>query len=257
MRTTSLLCLAAGLLLLASPSMAAEFVESVEAAQGKASYDSHSALHADLTVEFGGKTVIDGELTMDTPGGKVRLAQNTGALAIFDGTDAWLAPADAEFPGARFHVLTWSYFLAVPMKLSDPGTHVEALGRLPLVDGQATETAKLTFGDGVGDTPDDWYILYRDAETHRLAAMAYIVTFGKSAEQAEEEPHAIVYGGWQEIDGVWLPTDWTFYNWSREQGAHGDPLGHVKLKNLHFVDFDATWFTAPTGAKKLDPPPKV
>ena len=31
-----------------------------------------------------------------------------------------------------------------------------------------------------GDAPRDWYILYRDPQSDRLRAMAYIVTYGKA-----------------------------------------------------------------------------
>ena len=209
---------------------AADWVGKIEKAHNKRTYSQHGALVADLVVEFGGNTLVDGRLGMDTPGGKTRLelssGEHAGSVLVFDGSDAWLAPAGSGFQGGRFHVLTWSYFLAAPMKLSDEGTHVEPLGELPFMGGQSLDAAKLTFGDGVGDSPDDWYILYRDAKTKRLAGMAYIVTFGKDLETAEEEPHAIVYGGWEEVKGVWLSTDWTFYNWTREEGVISDPIGH-------------------------------
>lgn len=237
----------------------ASWVDQIEAAHNKNAYSAQAALAADLEVQFRGRVLVDGRLVMDTPGGKVRLeltgGEHAGDVMVFDGSQAWLAPGDSEFPGARFHVLTWSYFLAAPMKLSDEGTRVEHLGRLPLLDGTEADAAKLTFGAGVGDSPDDWYILYRDADTDRLAGMAYIVTFGKSLEAAEKEPHAIVYRGWKEIDGVWLSTDWSFYNWSEDQGVFGEAIGHVTLDNVRFVPFDAETFRAPEGAKEQPAPP--
>ena len=255
--TGSVLCLAA-LLMTALPA-SADWIGDIESAHNKAAYAQHQAWVADLVGEFGGNTLVDGRLTMDTPGGKTRIELTGGAhegdVMVFDGSEAWLAPADSEFGGARFHVLTWSYFLAAPMKLSDEGTHVEPEGELPFQGGRELEAAKLTFGDGVGDSPDDWYILYRDHETNRLVGMAYIVTFGKSQDKAEEEPHAVVYDGWKEVNGVWLSTEWTFYNWSLEKGVFGDPIGHVKLDNLRFAEFAAEAFQAPEGAKAQPAPP--
>ena len=257
-RFVPIACLALTLLTLFALPASGDWVGKIEAAHDKSTYSEHGALEADLVVEFGGNTLVDGRLTMDTPGGKTRLeitgGENAGSVLVFDGSDAWISPADSGFQGGRFHVLTWSYFLAAPMKLSDEGTHVETLGQLPFTDGQSLDAAKLTFGDGVGDSPDDWYILYRDDQTHRLVGMAYIVTFGTSLEKAEEEPHAIVYDGWQEVNGVWLSTDWTFYNWTLEDGVTGDPIGHVKLQNLRFVEFDAEAFTAPSGSKAMPAP---
>ncbi|MDA8018707.1 MAG: hypothetical protein MPN21_14795 [Thermoanaerobaculia bacterium] len=247
------------LALVAALPASADWVGKIESAHNKETYSQQGALTADLVVEFGGSTLIDGRLVMDTPGGKTRIeltgGEHAGSVMGFDGSEAWLAPADSAFRGARFHVLTWSYFLAAPMKLSDAGTHVQPQGELPFLDGTKLAAAKLTFGDGVGDSPDDWYLLYRDRDTKRLAGMAYIVTFGKSQEKAEEEPHAIVYSGWEEVNGVWLSTEWTFYDWTREKGVFGDPVGHVKLRNLRFVQFSADAFKAPEGAKAQPAPP--
>lgn len=254
-RLRSFLFLLAAAFVVATSPAPAQWVDAIEAAHDKAAYTSHGALAGDLTLEFGGNTLADGSLLMDTPGGKVRLTLDDGTVLVFDGATAWQAPADSQFQGGRFHVLTWSYFLAAPMKLSDDGTHVEPLGELPFLDGESLEAARLSFGDGVGDSPDDWYVLYRDSDTHRLAGMAYIATFGKSLEKAEDAPHAIVYGGWRQVDGVWLSTDWTFYNWSRAEGVSGEPIGHVTLENLRFVDYDADDFQAPEGAQELPAPP--
>jgi hypothetical protein len=101
-----------------------------------------------------------------------------------------VAPASAKLERARFHLLTWPYFAALPMKLADPGAHLQLLGERSL-RGKVYQAVRLTFDPGVGDTPEDWYVLYRDPSSGRLAAAAYIVTYGKSATAASKEPHAI------------------------------------------------------------------
>ncbi|MEM8931563.1 MAG: hypothetical protein AAGE94_10325 [Acidobacteriota bacterium] len=237
-------------LVLASPLAAEGFVEAVERAHGEASWDRQQVLQADIVVEFRGNTMIDGTMWTDTPVGKTRFELADGTVLIFDGDTAWTSPADAAFQGTRFHVLTWPYFLAAPMKLDDPGTHVETLGDRPFAEGRALPAAKLTFDAGVGDSPEDWYVLYRDPATDHLVGMAYIVTFGTAVEKAEEEPHAIVYSDPVEVDGVTLFQRWVFHDWSAEKGIFGDPIGRVELSNLRFVEPAANAFERPADARE-------
>lgn len=227
------------------------FAASIEKAHGIDAWRSKSAVSTRLKVTFGGNTAIDGTLVMDPSGAHVRLELVAGSVLGYDAGDAWVSGADV--PGARFHVLTWPYFLAVPMKLRDPGTHLEDLGPRPFKDGRELPAARLTFDHGVGDTPDDWYVLYRDAK-NRLAGMAYIVTFGKSVDEAEKEPHAVVYDGFEDVDGVAIPRHWRFYAWNEESGIVGVPIGEAKLDNVHFVEPAADAFTRPAGARSADMP---
>lgn len=238
----------------AGADFAEKFAKPIEKTHGMDVWSAAEAMEVDITVDFGGQRMVDGQLLMDPTGSRVRLTLKDGTVAVFDGQDAWVSPPDSAFhQGARFHVLTWSYFLAAPMKLRDSGTHIEDLGKLPLRNGKKMAAARLTFDSGVGDTPEDWYVLYRDREK-RLAAMAYIVTFGKSVEAAEEEPHAITYGDFWNVRGAVVPRHWEFWNWSQDTGIHGEPIGEVKVSNFKFVEPAADAFTAPEGAKRADMP---
>lgn len=249
--TTSLL---AGLTLasaawLTTPATASEFADSVETTHGGDHWNTQAAVAADIVVNFGGQTLIDGRMITDTPVGQTRFELKDGTVLVFDGKDAWTSPADSKFQGTRFHVLTWPYFLAAPMKLDDPGSHLKDLGKRPFRSGKALDAARLTFDSGVGDSPDDWYVAYRDGRG-RLAGMAYIVTFGKSTEDAEKEPHAISYHDYREVDGVVIPTRWQFWNWSEKDGIFGDPIGSVQLSNLGFISPGVDTFTQPKDARK-------
>lgn len=226
------------------------FAAVVEAAHAAATWHTHDAFEAGITVEFGGNTMLTGTMLTTPDGGTIRFELEDGTVLVWDGETAWTAPADSPFQGTRFHVLTWPYFLLAPLKLDDPGARLEDLGTLPLRGGERLPAARLTFGDGVGDTPDDWYVTYRDPESDRLVAMAYIVTFGTPVEKAEEEPHAIVYEGFEEVGGVPVPLRWSFYNWSQEGGIEGDPIGRVVLESPRFVTPKAGAFEAPTGARE-------
>ena len=225
------------LLLLSSPALAggASFAKPIEKAHDAKAWYAKDAFEAGIAVEFGGQQALAGTLLTDPSVGHVRIEMPDGTVVVHNPEGVWKAPADSAFQGARFHILTWPYFLAAPMKLQDPGTQLEKLGKLPFEDGKKLAAARLTFDSGVGDTPDDWYVVYRDAKTDRLAGMAYIVTFGKDTAAAEAEPHAITYHDFKEVDGIPIPTRWQFWNWSQEKGIHGEPIGHVKITDPRFV----------------------
>ncbi len=242
-----------------SPSVMAEersdfhthFADVIGSAHGIKTYYTHKALQADLTVTFGGNTIIDGVVTFDTPVGKSRIESANGTVMVFDGKDAWVAPEDAPMPPtrARFSLLTWPYFIAAPFKLADPGTHIEDAGKKPLDAHTILPTGKLTFGENIGDAPDDWYIVYRDNDTGRLAGLAYIVTYSKSVEDAEKAPHVAIYEAFTEVDGVTLPTRMSIYDWDPALGKIGDELGAMEVKNYRFVEPDDNTFTQPEGAR--------
>jgi hypothetical protein len=229
-------------------------VRRLEAAHGAEAWRARPAVAARLDVSFGGGPPFSASLLYDHRTGRVRMDVPDTALLFFDGERAWISPATADVPRARFHLLTWPYFLAAPFKLRDPGAHLEPTGPR-LLDGVEHETARLTFDAGVGDAPDDWYVIYEDPQTGLLAAMAYIVTYGGvTVEQAEAEPHAIVYHDEATVDGVTLARRWTFHHWSAEAGPHGEPIGEAVLADLRLVDPDERAFAVPADVKE-DPLP--
>ncbi len=230
----------------------------VEEAHGADVWRAHRAIAGNLYVSWGGKTLLEGEMTYDWRRNRCRLDLNDGTTLVFDGKKAWVTPASAEITMARFHLLTWPYFLLAPFRLRDPGSHLVPGGTRMLHD-EPHAIATLTFDAGVRDSPDDWYIAYEDPATGRLAAMAYIVTYGGTPrEEAEKDPHIIVYDGFEEIavpeskaeESIVLSTAWTFYQWDEEEGWRGGPIGEATLSNLHFVEPDRSIFIAPAGARE-------
>ena len=233
---------------------AAAFAKQIEQAHGHTAWQKRHAVAANITLDFGGNRLLDGaDMRFNTAVGKARLEPDAQTTVVFDGETAWLTPADSDFSRPRFHVLTWSYFMAAPFKLRDPGANLEMLGERDL-RGETYNAARLTFDPGVGDSPDDWYIVYRDKDTNRLHAMAYIVTYGKSREKAEQEPHAIVYENFADIDGVTLAKNWRFHHWSVDRGVYGEPIGKVRLENIRFIDPAEDTFTKPDGAREVTRP---
>lgn len=233
---------------LAVAAESATFAERVARAHGVARWSAKRAVEMDFEMQFGPQR-WSGKLLYEVGSGRGRAEAAGGTVTGFDGRDAWVAPADAPPQNARFMVPTWWYFLAVPFKLADPGTHLVPEAERQLA-GATYATARLTFAPGTGDSPDDWYILYAEPDSGRLKAMAYIVTYGGvSPEKAEQEPHAIVYDRFETVDGVTLSTSWSFYNWNQTQGVTGEPIGGVTIRGLRFVDAAADAFTRPAGAR--------
>jgi hypothetical protein len=223
-----------------------EFVSPIEKAHNASAWRTKDGILATFRSILGGKVRLEGRMLTNPTASKTRLELKDGTVIVFDGKTCWMSPPDAGFERARFHSLTWPYFLAAPMKLRDPGAHLEDLGKMELLD-REYDTAKLTFDAGVGDAPQDWYILYRDRESGRLHAMAYIVTyFGTDAPPAKD-PHAITYENFEDVSGVPVATLWRFWNWSEEDGLQ-EQLGQFEITDIKFVTPEAEAFKAPEGA---------
>ncbi|MEM7681687.1 MAG: DUF6503 family protein [Planctomycetota bacterium] len=231
---------------------ASMFVTQVEDAHQTEAYYAASAWQADLAVDFPGAFELGAEMTFSPSMDKARMDLADGTVVVWDGQDCWVAPAEAANPMMRFHVLTWPYFLALPHKLDDPGTHLEDIGEVAASEDAAYPAAKLTFGDGVGDAPDDWYyVLANDAGV--VQAAVYIVTYGADADEAAKKPSIIHYRDYQAVDGVPVPHAWAFGYWDKQKGLV-DQKGSAALSNVAAVDPAEGFFDKPEGAVSVDAP---
>ena len=221
----------------ASTSFKSSFITPIEEAHNNEEWLNKSTFKADITITFGGNTALEATMYMHPASGKTRLNVDENISVGYNGKDIWITPNDSALARADFHVLTWSYFLAAPYKLDDPGTQLSDEG-VSSLRGKDYDTAKLTFEAGTGETPDDWYMLYRDQETNKLFSMAYVVTYGKTLEEANQEPHAITYHDFKTIDGVPISTSWKFWGWSAESGLGEQQIGSGTLSNVAFVEVD-------------------
>ncbi|WP_124981527.1 heat-shock protein Hsp90 [Nonlabens xiamenensis] len=229
-----------------------EFTAAIEKAHKKMDFMQKDALVYDLKVVFGGNTLLEGTTTMRTDGSQIRIDKKDGSQIFYKEGNVYGSSPEAIDPMARFHILTWSYFLTAPFKFNDPGTQWSNEKKLAWGESEVP-TAKLQFKSGTGDAPDDWYIVYKDESSGQLLGMAYIVTYGKSLEEAEEEPHAIKYEDYELVDGVPLSTRWSFHMWNEEDG-YTEPIGEVNLENIKFVSASTVDFTMPQNAQTIPLP---
>ncbi|MGD1845139.1 MAG: hypothetical protein ACFB10_07070 [Salibacteraceae bacterium] len=204
-----------------------------EKAHHKSTFMDKGMVAYDLVLTFGGKERFRGRIWQTTEGSRIRLEEEGGRILVYKDAEVRMQPMEAKSAGARFDVLTWPYFFAFPYKLSDPGTFWGEFASKRLMDKQWL-SGRLSFASGTGDSPDDWYQTYFDPETHQVKAAAYIVTFGQSAEAASEDPHAVVYEDYQEVDGVPIAHRWLFYGWREKEGLT-DQLGEAFVSNVEFA----------------------
>lgn len=234
----------------ATPPKVFSFSENIEEAHNKTAFAMNEAISFDIDLNFGGSPRLQGTVSMTTNSSKVRVDRNNGSSIIYDGKKIAITPGDAEADGARFDIFTWQYFFALPFKLTDPGTVWEA-GELRSLDSIEYKTAKLSFEDAIGDSPDDWYVIYQDPETRLLKAAAYIVTFNTNKQEAEQNPHAIVYSNFETVNQVSIASKWSFHNWSETDGF-GKKIGEATLSNIKFFSPEEDDFRIPENSKNIE-----
>ncbi|WP_109300548.1 DUF6503 family protein [Aquimarina sp. AU474] len=227
------------------------YVQNIENAHEKNAFLKHKAVSFNVNIIFGGKQHLNGKITMLTNSSKIRIDKKDESKLIYTGEKVFLCPEDANDKGARFDMFTWTYFFGLPYKLSDPGTHLMPEDNRPL-EGVDHRTARLTFEDGTGDAPDDWYVLYTDPNKNSLKAAAYIVTYGSGEDisKAEADPHAIHYKDFKVIDGIPFATKWEFYGWTSEKGMTNQ-LGEASITDITFLDEESEIFETPDNAKEI------
>ncbi|WP_194851643.1 DUF6503 family protein [Nonlabens antarcticus] len=152
----------------------------------------------------------------------------------FDGEKIWLQQDSTYFKPERaeFYYNLMFYFYAMPFVLADDGityTDVPALE----MNGVSYPGIKVSYDAGIGNSPDDEYILYYDPSTKQMAWLSYTVTYGK--EGKSDKLSYINYNKWQEINGLLLPEELTWYN--VENGKPTEPSGPAR--KFTKVDIDA------------------
>jgi hypothetical protein len=149
----------------------------------------------------------------------------------YDGKGVWLLKQDLGYEGnpVFYHNLMF-YFYAMPFIIADPGTMYAEVVPTEL-DGKMYNGFKVSYNDGVGDSPEDEYILYLDPETNKMAWLAYTVTFKE--QKKSDDWHYIKYDKWQDVNGLLLPEKLVWYN-----VENGKPKG--KKMDIKFDKVTAT-----------------
>ncbi|MEZ4272120.1 MAG: hypothetical protein R3C68_12030 [Myxococcota bacterium] len=169
----------------------------------------------------------------------------------WDGTRAW-----ASFPpekiAARFWALTPYYFVAMPFVLGDPGVRLQISQDDPADAGlPPCDVVRVTFDQGTGDAPDDYYVVYLAKESGRLVALRYVVSYkpfmaSKGVSHTPEK--LLVYEDYQEAGPLTLARTHRFYAFA--DGKRGSLVTVSTVSDVQYgAQFDAAQLTMPAGAQ--------
>lgn len=218
-------------------------IKSIEDAHHKTEFLSHKAVQFDILLKFRGKERLNATITLLTNSSKGLIENKDGSKIYTLQDKVYYSPDIKKVKAVRFDAYTWSYFFLFPYKLSDPGTHWSNFGENKL-NNTTYNTQKLSFSEGTGDAPDDWYFVYSDPDSDLINTAAYIVTYGKNVKKAESDPHAIKYENYKKIKGLPIATKWTFWEWNKSSGI-SNQLGEAKISNIKFLNNTDNLFIAP------------
>ena len=201
-------------------------------------YDNWSELKT-LSYEMGGSTTL-----VELQNRYIRI-ESEGQTVGFDGENVWVNPASEDADRQRMRYNLMFYFYAFPFIIGDPGVKYEVLEPIEL-QGKEYNAVKISYESGVGDAPNDTYIVCADPETNQMEWLLYTATFGGAPEN---DYSLIKYENWQDFGGVKLPTRLQWYQY--EDGVVGDPRGDGRF----FEDISVSKaypemdnFTMPEGA---------
>ncbi len=173
----------------------------------------------------------------------------------WDGERSWIAPGSEAFPSpARFWALTPYYFVGMPFVAADPGTRYELLEPAEL-DGQTYRLVKLTYEEGTGDSPDDYYILYIHPESYELAALRYVVAYPGFFPEGGHTPEKLMrYTDYRKAGELQFAHTLDTYAWTPADGdtpgAVGEKVTEVTVADISMGDeWPADVFTPVDGAE--------
>lgn len=169
----------------------------------------------------------------------------------FNGEDVWLKSKDTtQYKGnPKFYYNLMFYFYAMPFILADDGIIYEDVS--PMVfEGKTYPGIKISYESGVGESPEDEYILYHDSETYEMTWLGYTVTY--FSKEKSKEFHFIKYSRWQKVEDLLLPETLTWYNYDNN-------LPTTKKNDLLFTNIilskekiDQDIFEVTEGAEIID-----
>ncbi len=168
----------------------------------------------------------------------------------FDGEKVWLKQDTLAYKGnAKFYYNLMSYFYAMPFILGDDGIIYEDVEPL-IFEEKEYPGIKISYNDGVGESPEDEYVLYYDSETNKMTWLSYTVTY--FSKEKSKEFRYIKYSNWQTIEGLLLPETLTWYNYENNKPT-------TKRSDLKFINVilskekpSDTLFEIPEGAKIIE-----
>lgn len=180
------------------------------------------------------------------------LVADTTVQYGWDGQQAWAYPTDTLIPyNVRFWSLTPYYFVGIPFVLGDEGVNLESGGDATFEE-KSYDLVKVTFGENVGDAPDDYYVIYVGQEDHRVGVIRYIVSYpGYFPEGGHLPEKLMALDGAQTVDGITLPEGYRTYWWKED--SVGEHITDIEVSEVSFrPQVRRDYFDAPADAVIID-----
>lgn len=172
----------------------------------------------------------------------------------WNGKKAWIHTKDstAFTYNTRFWSLTPYFFMAQPFVLDGQGTNLEVLPQENYKE-DTYDVIKVTFDEGTGDAPDDYYILYFNTNSHQLKVIRYVVSYPKYFKKGEHTPEKFMeLYGTQTINGIVLPERYQTH-WLVKNNQPGDYITDIRLSNVSFLpQLEKTHFDIPEGSELME-----
>lgn len=167
----------------------------------------------------------------------------------WDGKNAWVSPDTAQIDiNPRFWSTTPFYFVGLPFVLADDGINYENLPTQKM-DGKVYDLVKVTYDQGVGDAPDDFYVIYMDQKTKLMGALRYVVSYpGYFPDGGHSKEKIMKIIDLQGKKGLKMPTGYHTYWWEEE--AAGERITNIYISELSFNRaIPLTYFEVPQNAR--------
>ena len=153
----------------------------------------------------------------------------------WDGSQAWTKTTDSTAfkYNLRFWALTPYYFLAQPFVLDGEGVILEQLEDKNFKD-KIYNVIKVSFAEGTGDAPDDYYVLYFGKEDHTLGVIRYIVSYPGYFEKGKHLPEKFMeLQGTTTIDGIIVSKGYHTH-WLLEDETPGEHITTITVDSISF-----------------------
>lgn len=163
-----------------------------------------------------------------------------------DGDKVWVSPVRDSFPGRspRFMKNLVFYFVGLPFVLADEGVDLSDQG-IQKIDDKEYQVIKAAFGEGVGDAPEDVYVLYVNPKTSIIDFITYSVTY---FDQKKSTKYNALKYNWKNVNGLLFPESYVGYKW--EDGKLGEKRYESPFANSSFSKekIEDSMFAIPEGA---------
>ena len=168
------------------------------------------------------------------------------------GETAWTTDTAAFAYNLRFWALTPYYFLGQPFVFAGEGVQLEHLGTKPY-DEIDYDAVKVSFAEGTGDAPDDYYIAYFHPETGRQEVIRYIVSYPGYFAKGKHLPEKFMsLHDFTTVNGITFPTRYRTH-WLGEDEQPGEHITDITVSDIRFApELEQMHFEQPAGTMVLE-----